>query len=1422
MRAAVQLDLANDPAKRLLARLDGPLWFYARDLPLDGDTFDGLRNPIESGEVTGQHLTPQHLGRSVHEWRLFQQGGLHEITAGPFSFKPLRLRRARFEGQGLVELEVLGAMWLQLGGASAACELPFGPDEIYRQGDPVVLRLERGTTGRWTHAWLGEKPALAPQVTSDISLACACDSGVDFVGEVPAVLSIALADGAARLQARLFGQDAQVNGAAREDRKTGIEVDLFLKDEPLTRVTSVCLVLDKMTVRLKPNGSTLAIDAALLVLPDLASPASEDHALAVVRPTGFIWLDHVTSQCAPVVLEAVHASGHVHVSWKDDKPVQRLRLLFGLYACDASVQGQVEAFSAPGNLTKVCAMASAWARIACKGSNDCQVEHRLLEDGVARRHELELDAALPLNSRIEWPLDGFVKIGSAHEAPWRLDDTADPWNSPELGKAPLKDRVRQFRIAADAGHARHRVLLQLRGQLIDAARLRRRVRIGVAAPLDIQAVVEHVLSARMADGTRARAGWTSLDYLTVTSARLLQAGPSDATFFAARYRSGEYRAVKHFTEIAWPGLIPRGLALSGLHDRDLARMLWKPLADNADSADQPFWVGGALIEWPLEEGAGAAASRSLMTVLPWAALRKTPQRLRQRGGDGWRSASAESWALHALRGADSLPAVRLGTRENAAVITERTRGTARDPLLIEQNFFEKWRSGKALPMGPGDLAQAPWFLRSALALARRWSVRDERWPSWSLLPVDAGKERGNGALRVEVRDVPGWQTPYQPALVMLPADLAVLSRQRARWLPAHRSVPQAQGAGRDGARVRALLVERGRDVERRAELAIETVRGVGEPVVARLPRDDACLESPLPQRPGWRHGAPSAALGWPSATGLDGLDSMGATLGEELPVLAPTAGFSARIQRLRWPAAAASSQHGGYFISFGNRIAFDYGTPPGFAGPAARHLLPAPARKRMPPESPAATQGPLLLPGVERMTVGRRPGVIDIATVAVTVAGDRRQFDPEHRRFGIPANSGPVVVQQLRSPRAPALPSAADDEALAALIGRKRIGFDWLDLRRRTYVSRHDLVDGQPALFKRFDGPADVVRLGADGLRVAFQVKKAMIGPSWSGILTLQVDTAPAHTSYRLGAGTLQIGSRVFNLTLADLNWACAQPDEARRLLEQANADTPLRLSFDVLPEPNTERDPPARCVLPLTLDPGTRVTLPLHQATIVFGDPAYDRQLSSQTANDPKRSGTGRFLLAADRKRYDRGATLYLAAGQIDDASGEFIDSGDKVNLHLSRVRPSTIPGQPAIITPLASIEHVAGAPLAVVLELLAESDQPAYSALRTGDTLLIEADVANVPALQVQVEIVAEPVLAPAPAVYSVLARTAGGPPRIALHAAAPLPQRVEFPALARGLALGLVERRALFVWRWAAPLREDEVHLLKHDRSGAGQLP
>ncbi|MHC2459916.1 hypothetical protein ACVMIX_006620 [Rhizobium leguminosarum] len=63
-----------------------------------------------------------------------------------------------------------------------------------------------------------------------------------------------------------------------------------------------------------------------------------------------------------------------------------------------------------------------------------------------------------------------------------------------------------------------------------------------------------------------------------------------------------------------------------------------------------------------------------------------------------------------------------------------------------------------------------------------------------------------------------------------------------------------------------------------------------------------------------------------------------------------------------------------------------------------------------------------------------------------------------------------------------------------------------------------------------------------------------------------------------------------------------------------------------------------------------------------------------------------------------------------------------------------------------------------------------------------------------------------------------------RVALHATAPLPQRIEFPALLDDLAIGFIRRRALFVWQMGdLPTRSpDTATLLKIDRAGGGQLP
>ncbi|MCS6760103.1 MAG: hypothetical protein MO852_15095 [Candidatus Devosia euplotis] len=78
------------------------------------------------------------------------------------------------------------------------------------------------------------------------------------------------------------------------------------------------------------------------------------------------------------------------------------------------------------------------------------------------------------------------------------------------------------------------------------------------------------------------------------------------------------------------------------------------------------------------------------------------------------------------------------------------------------------------------------------------------------------------------------------------------------------------------------------------------------------------------------------------------------------------------------------------------------------------------------------------------------------------------------------------------------------------------------------------------------------------------------------------------------------------------------------------------------------------------------------------------------------------------------------------------------------------------------------------------------------------------------VALNIVAEPVIAPPPAVYTVIQTTQDRKlSRSVLHAVAPLPQKIEFPALLPDLAKGHVQRRGLFVWSFPARRRQVSRH-------------
>ncbi|MDB5553658.1 MAG: hypothetical protein JWL86_3642 [Rhizobium sp.] len=521
----------------------------------------------------------------------------------------------------------------------------------------------------------------------------------------------------------------------------------------------------------------------------------------------------------------------------------------------------------------------------------------------------------------------------------------------------------------------------------------------------------------------------------------------------------------------------------------------------------------------------------------------------------------------------------------------------------------------------------------------------------------------------------------------------------------------------------------------------------------------------------------------------------------------------------------------------------------------------------------------ILPPAIERGTVGRRPGVMETSVTSITIPADEAAFDRQLDHFGRPANSGPFAAHQLRNPRSPVLPAdrfPLDDKGgLPSLAEMERVTFG---LRRRTYVSMADIdrAGGKLDLFHAQDGLADAARFefGEPGARrhyrALFSLNSAgTVSASWSGLAKIEIEVASLLEGIGVepvieASGSIVIGALSspvllsntadgpfdpvlkFNLVTGTLFAKVAALGKIQAALHDANADTPLRLVLDLKDNPQagiTGALPPGprrQAVLPLMLDPGSRRVLSVRTKTIIFGDPSYDRQLASQTKSAPT-GGAGSFTLAADRVAYDLGVTLYFAGGLINTDSGEFEPAANgEYDVSFSRLPQQTPAGdqpppQPLILQGIApqgdGSYRVANASVfEIILKKLVSSNTPPSDSttdcpLVPGDRLELVARPVQTPKeyARIQVDIVAEPVIAPPPSVFSVI-ETSGDVARVRLHAAAPLPQKLEFPNLLKDLALGHVRRRALFVWSYALAGSVDEksrIDLLKFDRSGGAQI-
>ncbi len=1490
------------------------LAFHVRDLPIENGVFDGATNPVENAPGTvGQAFDRASFPHALHEWRLMEEPAAPAATKepkpfdlrfGPFLFRPLRLLRVELDATNAVGIiKVIGS--LRIGrrlkpDASSEDEGPFGTDRIYERADLFCLTLTR-KGGIWRPEWAGialkrteGQPAKLvfeprePKVSCTVPLTVDAADGIPSSGsaQIDATVVLDIVSRKVRFGARLFGRICELESQAT----IGEQIEFVFEPSGQAATAShVLLRVDEIVVKLGADSQSIRIDGALQVMPEKTKkpdPIDKPEEAAALLHVGsearsFRWLDlPAADTIEPFELSIDHASGRVGVAWKG--VWVQTRPLFGLEAPGGwEVRAHLQVFFASPEMLRALtplAAGSAWARISGLAGGTNRIDHRLRADADGADHHLDVTWKATFTSPLSWPVNGL------HQA----DGNAlpDAWRSPAHADSKKAGRSRKIQIKTDKALT-HVVTAHFRRHRIEAAQLFRvSRRITPRSQIGLLAEVYQTLT-----GSERSATFTTLDHVAITSLQLM-IDTGQAYGFAPRYPGRRYRGQDTHTKVPHPGLVQLPWAVSGFFDEALIRLYATTTFDA--QRDAPLFLGGAATLFPYRIG---AEQRAVAAVVPWAGLdaklRQAFKPLTQAGGT-WEVASPDLWGGSAYVGPSTQRAMVVPSQSEAARILsalggaglvaapDETNGLAR-VMSVEQLFFENLRTGSngQLEIGSdgssADIEAAPFFLRALMAIEARWNAapaekRRAVWRALSLHPA-CGKVGGtkiNPVIGVEIKALPPQAVG---ARAKVPADLVALSARRAAQDSAYRLVQADLADDAGDLKPRAELVARARDLDRLAECAIRevdidgampgiTVAEIPSPHVLRGSRSGITIDHPVL--------APSPSLGWPSLEQLDGLDKLAPLLGEERPVQSAEAGFAARFRQIGLPGHVTKTMS---YLGFDHRVTYQRDLRVPFEGPAARHLSPVNTRLRAPLDAPADS-GPILPPFFELATIGRRPGVFEVVTAAVTVAAENHAFDREHARFGRPANSGPVVAHQLRTPRSPALP---DDMADIKAAGRES---EVLKFRRRTYLS---LADGRRAnpqgpfildKFGAFAECADVVRQerGDEHLRVVLSLtgvpgapsaSVGLLGPNWDGLLAIKVDAVAAGISNTKAAldtlmairtVRLEIGAASFDMkdktspvvVWPSFTWTLSAQDQlpkARDAVRHATVDVPIRLVItfgDVDPLPSAPRQ---KATLPLALDPGDRRVLRSRARTIAFGDPSYDRQLGSAAEGDIKQIGGARALLSVDRQECDPGATLYFACDTIDPLSGLFA-SGLPTPKFMVRFRrfgrpnPDGTARAPENLVVVGRVpdegdngyELPRYQPYELALPLLRRVGAGAedVSPLQPGDRLEVRADLTEAgetKGLAVFVNIVATPVIAPPPSVYSVLESTSGTKPvsRVVLHAAAPLPQHIEFPDLRDGLAKGYVNRRALFIWRFTRIGSDDrEIELLKYDRSGGAQLP
>lgn len=804
--------------------------------------------------------------------------------------------------------------------------------------------------------------------------------------------------------------------------------------------------------------------------------------------------------------------------------------------------------------------------------------------------------------------------------------------------------------------------------------------------------------------------------------------------------------------------LPEGTArlenanLSGWHDPGMTKHLWNDLDASVVFfvAIAPLWM-----EKVADPSANQIKLRAHQINLPWAYGLPTDTMLQTAppaGTDTYRIPTMETWAAHPLASTGAGAVVALNTQmREVEMLAALTDGKSRQPdlramLPATTGLFEPWKNGN--PSQVETFTQhkrAPYFLRAMLALAAHWSKANIAAPVMSLVPDTIWQSDAQPtdpphqthARRALMHDKTALLAPREKAAV--PVDLVILAPSGAIVAPSYR---QMQTETNDWAKPAELFDAAHRLVED-ARFALFRVNAKGLAVGRSVARPRDPLYQPgAALRPNSSDILASPALGWPMDSGTVPDTPLAPGFEAEHALQSPIAGFAGRSQRTLWPAVATAASDKAdpdtavesLGLRFSEHVVFDRGPAPfPHDGPAARHLAPAMARRRAPlpfanipkDASEELLWAPIMPPVVDRLVIGRRPGVLDTCTASATLVRklNRPALDSGWPGTGQPASAGPVIGAQMRNPRSPLLPL---HPGLQALFDGQSSANETLRLSRRTYLSRADgPLDKEPLKhFVHHHYLSDTTRItDRDGnewrLSTSGPFENVTLPSTqwWAGRINLILE-AKSIDLHGKRAGTVNNIRKLFGvdddtdiedrisaqLFIGQQNWRFADISGSindgsleigigvrsqratdfdtknllaiNDLLRQADADTPLHLELafshtDGIDQSNIDfpelpRAGLARFKVPLLLGPRGSRSIPVAAETLNFGDPSYDRALGSPTLTKPLSQGSTRMMIALDRQQANPDTQMHIAFDDLDEETGGFKFSAGKTLIPL------------------------------------------------------------------------------------------------------------------------------------------------------------